>query len=77
MFDAPKPFDSFGYRLVGDSEPLGDRRIAHAKLLQLKSLRRDLLVDRRGGNVYNCGINGDLRKGSNSLRACPPFILFF
>jgi len=72
MLDTPKPCDSLGYRYIGDPEPLGYHRAAHAKLLRLKSLRRDLPVDRRCVRVENCRLNRDLRKGSNSLRQCPP-----
>jgi len=71
MPDAPKPCYSFGHRLVGDSKPLCDRRVAHPNLLKLNRLRRDLLVDRRGVRVQNCRVNRDLREGSNSLRTCP------
>jgi hypothetical protein len=31
-FAALKPGNSFAYRYVGDAEPLGYRRVAHAKL---------------------------------------------
>jgi hypothetical protein len=73
MLDAPKPSNGLGHRLVGDPEPPGDRRVAQTKLLKLKGLRRDLLVDRRRCRIENRRLEGDLRKRSNSLRACPIF----
>jgi hypothetical protein len=63
--------NSFGHRFVGDAEPSGNRRVAQTKLLKLKCLRRDLLVDRRSTCIKNLRIKRDLYDGSNSLRQCP------
>ena len=70
--DAPKPSNSSGHSLVGDPEPLRDGQAAHFNLLKLNGLRRDFLIDWRGARVQNRNFKRDLRKGSNSLRACPP-----
>ena len=66
-----KPFDGLCRCLIVDAEPPRDGQVAHSKLLKLKGLGRDPLVDRRQCRIENGRLEGYLRKGSNSLRACP------
>jgi hypothetical protein len=70
--DVSKPGNRLGYGLTGYAKPSRDRREAEAKLLKVKGLARDALVDWWRRRVEQCHLEAHLGSGSNSLRPGPP-----
>jgi hypothetical protein len=54
-----------------DAQRPRDRLAAQPELRDVLGLRRDLLVERHGTGLDECGLKVDLRSGSNSLRPRP------
>jgi len=65
------PGDGLGHGMVRRAQSLGDCRVAKAELVKVEGLGGDPLVGWRRRGVEKGHLEGDLGRGSNSLRPRP------